>query len=81
MWTAISLFFNKNAVRVMGVVAAILAFLGAVLAVFSAGKKAERVNELEREVESGRKANAVKNENSALSDSAIDDKLRDDWGR
>ena len=81
MWSVIKLFFSENAVRVMGWLIAALSVLGAVFAVFSMGKKSERVNQLEREVESGRKANAVKNKNSALSDTAVDDKLRDDWGR
>ncbi len=56
MWAAIKLFFNTNAVALAEKAVALIALLGAAMAVYRAGAKAQRVDQLETDLENAKEA-------------------------
>lgn len=81
MWAAVKLFFSDNAAKIIEWLGILGAVGAAVQAVFSAGKKSEKSAELQQTLDNVEKAHEVENKNSALSDSAVDAKLRTDWAK
>lgn len=56
MWAAIKLFFSSNAVAIIGKLALLAGAIGAVFAVYRAGGKAEKVDQLEMDLENAKDA-------------------------
>lgn len=81
MWAAIKLFFSTNAVRVMEYAAIAMAFAGVLLEVFTAGKKSEKVDELQTVQKEVGVANAVQDQNKMRPDGAALDELQSKWSR
>lgn len=81
MFAAIKAFFSGSSAKLAEILALILSAIGLIAGIFNAGKGAEKTKEMAEEQKQENKAHEVENSNSALSDSAVDQRLRDKWGQ
>lgn len=82
MWGAVKLFFSNNVSRIIEGLGIIAAFLGIVAAIFNAGKKSEKADEIVGELKQVKNAHEIEDKNRAnLHDGDAADKLRKDWSR
>lgn len=81
MWLILKNFISANTAKVMEWAAIIGGALLAVLAIFNAGKKAEKSDALQMELDLVGKAHEIEDKNKAQPNGAAADKLLSDWSR